>query len=83
MVDVNIASDYSKLGRLLSLCKTDRKSEIIQKTILGEGIASELTEKFNPEIEFTEEDFISLLFYLGYLTIAGEEYGILEFGIPK
>ncbi len=24
-----------------------------------------------------------MLFYLGYLTIAGEEYGILEFGIPN
>ncbi len=31
LVDVNIVSDYSKLGRILSLCKTDRKSEIIKK----------------------------------------------------
>ena len=83
LVDVNIASDYSKLGKLLNLCKTDRKIEIIQKTVLREGMASELTEKFNPEIEFTEEDFVSLLFYLGYLTIIDEEFGILKFGIPN
>jgi len=83
LLDVNIASDYSKLAKLLNLCKTDRKLEIIQKTVSGEGITSELIEKFNSEIEFTEGDFISLLFYLGYLTITDEEFGLLKFGIPN
>lgn len=83
LVDINIASDYSKLEKLLNLCKTDRKAEIIKKAVLDEGIASELTEKFNPEIEFTEDELISLLFYLGYLTTVGEEYGILELGSPN
>ena len=33
-----------------------RRKEIIEKTISGEGVASEITEQFNPEIGFEEKD---------------------------
>ena len=69
LIDVNIASDYSKMGRMLDLCKGEQKTEIIGKTISGEGIITNIVQKFNPAIEFTETDMISMLFYLGYLTI--------------
>ena len=73
MIDVNIASDYSKLGRMLDLCKGEEREKVIEKTVSGEGIVSEIRQKFNPAIEFTETDLISMLFYLGYLTITGED----------
>ena len=69
LIDVNIASDYSKLGKMLDLCQGEKREEILEKTVAGEGIVSDITEKFNPAIEFTEKDMISMLFYLGYLTI--------------
>ena len=69
LVDMNIASDYSKLGNMLSLCKGEEREQIIEKTISGDTISSEITGKFNPAIDFTEKDLISMLFYLGYLTI--------------
>ena len=83
LIDVNIASDYSKLGKMLDLCKGEEREKIIEKTVSGEGIVSEITQKFNPAIEFTETDLVSMLYYLGYLTIAGEEFEKPELKIPN
>ena len=83
LIDVNIASDYSKLGRMLDLCKGEEREKVIEKTVSGEGIVSEIRQKFNPAIEFTETDLISMLFYLGYLTITGEIFEKPELNIPN
>ena len=83
LIDMNIASDYSKLGKMLSLCKGEEREKVIEKTVSGEGIISEITQKFNPAIEFTETDLVSMLYYLGYLTIAGEEIGYPILKIPN
>ena len=45
------------------------KIELLEKIVAEEPVESELTEKFNAEISFGEKELISLLFYLGYLTI--------------
>ena len=74
LVDVNIASDYNKIGNMLRLCKGEKRLEIIDKTITQDGVITEITEKFNPEIEFGETQMLSMLYYLGYLTI-GEVMG--------
>ena len=83
LVDMNIASDYSKLGKMLALCKGKEREKVIEKTVIGEGIISEITEKFNPAMEFTEKDLISMLYYLGYLTIANEVFEKPELKIPN
>ena len=49
-------------------------SRKIPSRLIDMNIASEITEKFNPAIEFTEKDMISMLYYLGYLTISEEEF---------
>ena len=83
LVDVNIASDYSKLGGMLDICTNENKQEIIEKTISREGIITEITEKFNPVLGFGDKEFASMLFYLGYLTIDGEELGMSVLQIPN
>ena len=83
LIDVNIASDYSKIGNMLQLCKGEEKENIISKTVANEKITSEITEKFNPAIEFTEKDMISMLYYLGYLTISGEFLGKPQLVTPN
>ena len=83
LIDMNIASDYSKLGKMLDLCKGEEREKVIEKTITGEGIVSDITQKFNPAIEFTEVDLISMLFYLGYLTITGEEFEKPKLKVPN
>ena len=83
LVDVNIASDYSKLGKMLDLCKGEEREKVIEQTVAGKGIVSEIRQKFNPTIEFTETDLVSMLFYLGYLTITGDEVGYPILNIPN
>ncbi len=83
LIDMNIASDYNKLGKMLDLCKGKEREKVIEKTVSGEGIVSDIRQKFNPAIEFTEIDLVSMLFYLGYLTIAGEEFEKPELKIPN
>ena len=83
LVDVNIASDYSKVGKMLNLCRGENRLEILRKTVQGEPIINTIVKKFNPAIEFTENDMISMLYYLGYLTISGELVGIPELTIPN
>ena len=83
LIDMNIASDYSKLSSMLSLCKGENREEIIKKTISGEGIEEDIVQMFNPEIEFKKKHIISMLYYLGYLTIQGEEFGYPILGIPN
>ena len=83
LIDVNIASDYTKLGNMLDLCKGEEREKIIEDTVSGESIMSEIITKFNPAIEFGERELVSMLFYLGYLTIAGERLEKTELKIPN
>ncbi len=69
MVDINIASDYEKIGKMLNLCNGEKKLEILELTVSGEGIVSDITQKFNPALGFGDKEMVSMLFYLGYLTI--------------
>ena len=83
LVDVNIASDYNKIGNMLSLCKNENRINIIEKTVLGEKLPTKITQKFNPEIGFGEKELLSMLYYLGYLTIVGEKLGKVELKVPN
>ena len=83
LVDINILSDYGKIEAFMELCQDMNKIDILEKIVAGEPVESELTEKFNAEIAFGEKELISLLYYLGYLTIRENEFGILKFGSPN
>ena len=83
LVDVNIVSDYNKIGSMLRLCKNENRLDIIEETVSGEGISTEITQKFNPEIAFGETEMVSMLYYLGYLTIDKELLGKAELKIPN
>ena len=83
LVDTNIASDYSKIGNMLRLCRNENRLDIIEKTLSGEGIATTLVRQFNPEKSFGETEMVSMLYYLGYLTIVGEDIGDPILKIPN
>jgi len=83
LVDINILSDYSKIEAFMDLCQNMNKVELLEKIVAGEYVESTLTEKFNVEIEFGEKELISLLFYLGYLTIKEKGFSKCKFQIPN
>ncbi len=86
LLDTNIASDYSKLTNLFSL-KTlndrDRNFKTLEEIIAGKKQIVKLTTNFNFERDFEEDDFISLVFYLVFLTITGEDGLSCELGVPN
>ena len=83
LVDTNTISDYRKIEGFINLCHDMGKIELLQKIAAGEYVESQITEKFNAEIEFREKELISLLFYLGYLTIKNKGFWILQLGLPN
>jgi Predicted AAA-ATPase/PD-(D/E)XK nuclease superfamily len=70
MLDTNIASSYNRIRSLFRLPKRG-KNEFDELTELLENreVVVKVTQIFNFDIEFTTTDFMSLLFYMGFLTI--------------
>ena len=83
LIDVNIASDYSKISRLFSLGKAEHYQFILEELIETGKIEGLLSQQFSFEKEFSQDDFISLLFYLGLLTLREAEIGQLNFSFPN
>ncbi|MBK8664111.1 MAG: AAA family ATPase [Ignavibacteriales bacterium] len=83
MVDNNILTDFSKITNLTELGKLEDNLSVID-TIIKEGsYPSELTTIFTFERDFTEQDFASLLYYNGLLTIKGVKDFDLYLQIPN
>ena len=84
MIDSNIRTDYNKLRMLI---RKDEGLEHDASTIMhivekGE-IASELKDSFPAETITTSDNFVSLLYYFGMLTIAGLKRGQILFRVPN
>ena len=83
IVKKKIASDYAKLGNIFELKNKDENYKTLEDILKGEEIIARITSQFNLERKFNSEDFISLLFYLGLLTIKGEDFGDAILGTPN
>ena len=68
---------------MLRLCRNENRLDIIGKTVLGEKLLTKITQKFNPETTFGERELLSMLYYLGYLTIVGKSLGMVELKVPN
>ncbi|WP_304021327.1 ATP-binding protein [Methanospirillum hungatei] len=83
LLDMNIASDYGKIGKLLEI-KSPMSNIAVLKDIVYKGeVTAQITAQFSMEKEFTRDDFISLLFYLGLLTIKKPIPGEVSLTIPN
>ena len=93
IIDINIASDYKKIGNLINpwveceayrnLLETEKGREIVSELMEQGSIFGNLTLQFNLEREFERDAFLSLLLYMGYITVesgVGEE---CKFQIPN
>jgi len=78
LIDTNIASDYGKVRRLFRLGEIDRNYVVLEELIESGVLSGLLTEQFSFEKPFSKDDFISLLFYLGLVTI--KEVGLSRLG---
>lgn len=83
LIDKNIASDYGKLGRMFDLKNKDANMQVLQDILKGEEIEGSITQGFSLEKDFDQDDFKSLLFYLGLLTIDEPILGGVSLKVPN
>ena len=84
LLDSNIASDYSKIRNIFKI-QQNEDSHLNTLRILSDTgeITAELTTEFSLIKNFKQDDLVSLLFYMGFLTIRAEELGSLIFTFPN
>lgn len=83
MIDVNIASDYGKIRRLFQIKNSEQNYQVLERLIKEGTLQSDLTAQFSFEKSFDRQDFISLLFYLGFISIETALLNQLRFSIPN
>lgn len=83
IIDPNIFSDYSKIKNLLDIQPDKEQSKALLEIMTEEKISCQLTLSYNLQKDFSRNDFVSLLYYLGYLTIQGRDFDDLIFVVPN
>jgi Predicted AAA-ATPase/PD-(D/E)XK nuclease superfamily len=84
MLDPNVASDYSKIKKLFSIQDNEDEYSDVLKNLLETGeITSPLTAQYSFERGFNQGDLVSLLFFMGFLTIERESLGGYTFAFPN
>ena len=84
MLDINIASDYTKVRKVFITNSKENTYVPLLKKLTNEGrVLAKITDIFNFELPFEQDDIVSLLFYMGWLTIEGKEAGYYAFKIPN
>ena len=84
MVEDNIRIDYEKLRMLIRKDKEFAHDASIIQTLVSEGYVTGELKKGFPAINITNPDnFVSLLYYFGMLTISGTYEGRTKLTIPN
>jgi Predicted AAA-ATPase/PD-(D/E)XK nuclease superfamily len=84
LLDPNIASDYSKIRNIFKIQQNEDNHLNTLRILSDTGeITAVLTTQFSLTKTFQQDDLVSLLFYMGFLTIRAEELGSLIFTFPN
>ncbi|MCB0061095.1 MAG: PD-(D/E)XK nuclease domain-containing protein, partial [Caldilineaceae bacterium] len=84
LLDINIASDYGKVRQLFRV--GDRETQnlaVLEELITSGEVAARMTRQFSFEKTFTRDDFISLLYYMGIVTVKDAGLGRWIFEAPN
>ncbi len=84
LLNNNIASDYSKVRNIFRIQNREYENFEALSILTETGeISSELTTQFSFVKTFGQDDVISLLFYMGFLTIKRRELNNTVFQFPN
>ena len=83
LVDGNLAATGSKIENIAGLINKDANYDVLNKLLLQGEITANLTEDFELDKRYNKDDFISMLFYNGYITIKQLDQMKLKFTIPN
>jgi len=83
LLDTNVASDYAKLQKMFNIGDRRQNYHVLEELLKEGRINGTLTRQFSLEKRFDRNDFISLLFYLGYVSIKDNDLTELIFTPPN
>ena len=85
MVDKNLSTNAEKLKNLMLIKTPEENYSQIQKLILEGEVSGNIVQSFELDKTFSSYDFLSLLFYNGYITIKEVEpiSNLVKFVVPN
>lgn len=83
MLDENIASDYRKIMALFQIGNPETNYQVLDDLINLDEVNAVQQRKFEIDKHFDRADFISLLAYMGFVTISGATMTQTRFSIPN
>jgi len=83
LIDTNISSDYGKIKKLFALQEPFRNSLVLDELMESGETTATLTPQYSFERDFDRDDFVSLLYYLGLISIKDDNLDALIFSIPN
>jgi len=84
MLDSNVASDYKAIMKLFNIGDSERNYKILERLIENNTIIGVIKDRYDLNQGFNEDDFITLLYSMGFITIKEEAFGeVIEFEIPN
>ena len=82
LVDDNLSATGTKIMNLAGLMNREQNYELLKELLMNGEVLGRLTTSFELEKTFSRDDFLSMLFYNGYITI--KEAGLrTKFKIPN
>ncbi len=84
MLDSNVASDYKAIMKLFNIGDSERNYKILEELIEKNSIQGSIRDRYDLNKEFTKDDFITLIYSMGFITIEEEIFGErYRFSIPN
>ncbi|WPD23417.1 MAG: AAA family ATPase [Candidatus Electrothrix scaldis] len=85
MLDDNIASDYGKIMRLFGIGDREKNFQILEELITEGEIIGRHKGKLDLDTNkpFERNDFISLLLYMGFITLSGSVLSQYRYRVPN
>jgi len=75
MLDSNVASDYKAIMKLFNIGDSDKNYKILERLIEDNAVTGEIKDRYDLNQEFTRDDFITLIYSMGFITIKEESFG--------
>ena len=84
LVDENLRTDYAKIRHLITVDNRLNGNFHALETLISDGtLSDQLVRSFQAKDIAKRENFVSLLYWFGITTIAGDDMGTPVFGIPN
>jgi hypothetical protein len=84
MLDSNVASDYKAIMKLFNIGDSEKNYQILRQLIETGSITGIIKDRYDLNKDFSEQDFITLIYSMGFITIKDELFGgTYEFEIPN